>query len=161
MSDTANTGQGRDPSSDDRNLAMVGHALMFASPFVFGLNALMAVVIAYVRKPEADPVACSHYRYQIRHFWIAFALAMVAFIALATGVVFLFVDLVRLVVANAPGDAWEAVAMQVNPEMPVVFFVGVFVFLIAYALASLWVIISSVFGMVRLGAQQPVGRASA
>ena len=59
MSDTANTGQGRDPSSDDRNLAMVGHALMFASPFVFGLTALMAVVIAYVRKPEADPVACS------------------------------------------------------------------------------------------------------
>ena len=46
MSDTANTGQGRDPSSDDRNLAMVGHALMFASPFVFGLTALMAVVIA-------------------------------------------------------------------------------------------------------------------
>ena len=72
--------------------------------------------------------------------------------------VFLFVDLVRLVVANAPGDAWEAVAMQVSPQMPVVFFVGVFVFLIAYALASLWVIISSVIGMVRLGAHQPMGR---
>ena len=161
MSDTANTGQGRDTSSDDRNLAMVGHALMFASPFVFGLTALMAVVIAYVRKPEAEPLACSHYRYQIRHFWIGFALAMIAFVALAVGVVFLFIDLVRLVIANAPGDAWEAVAMQVNPEMPVVFFVGVFVFLAAYALASLWVIVSSVIGMIRLGAQRPMGRGAA
>lgn len=161
MSDTANTGPGRDPSSDDRNLAMVGHALMFASPFTFGLTALMAVIIAYVRKPASEPVACSHYRYQIRHFWIGFALAVVAFIALAVGVVFLFVDLVRMVVANAPGDAWEAVAMQVHPEMPVVFFVGMFVFLAAYALAALWMIVSSVIGMVRLGAQRPMGRASA
>lgn len=160
MSDAINTGRGRDTSSDDRNLAMVGHGLMFASPFTFGLTALMAVVIAYVRKPEAEPLACSHYRYQIRHFWIGFGLAMIAFIALAVGIVFLFVDLVRMVLANAPNDAWEAVAMQVHPEMPVVFFAGVFVFLLAYALAGVWVIASSVIGMIRLGAQRPMGRAA-
>ena len=104
MTDTAFSGGAPAASSDDRNLALVSYALLCAAPFVFGLTALIAVVIAYVRKPEAEPVTASHYRYQIRSFWIGFALSMIAALALMVGVGFLMVDLVKALVMNAPAD---------------------------------------------------------
>ncbi len=158
MTDTAFSGGAPAASSDDRNLALVSYGLLFAAPFVFGLTALIAVVIAYVRRPEADPVTGSHYRYQIRTFWIAFALSMVAVVALMVGVGFLIVDLVRMLVMNAPSDAWEAVAWEVEPAFPAVFFIGLIVFLGAYAISSLWLIVAAIIGMVRLGAHRPAGR---
>lgn len=161
MTDTAFSGGAPAASSDDRNLALVSYALLFAAPFVFGLTALIAVVIAYVRKPEAEPVTASHYRYQIRIFWIGFALSMVAVLALMVGVGFLMVEVVKALVMNAPADAWEAVAWEVEPAFPAVFFIGLIVFLAAYAASSLWLILSSIVGMVRLGGHHPAGRLQA
>ncbi|MFW1678215.1 DUF4870 family protein [Pontibacter sp. JAM-7] len=37
---------------------------------VFGVTALVAVVMAYVYRKEADSWLATHYRFQIRTFWI-------------------------------------------------------------------------------------------
>lgn len=161
MTDTVSSGPAYASSSDDRNLAFVVYGLLFASPFVFGLTALIAVVIAYVRKREAEPVVATHYRYQIRTFWVAFAFSMIAAVALMVGVGFLIVDLIRLILSNVPQDAWEAVALQVEPRFPVVTFVGLIVFLCAYVASSLWAIVASIIGAIRLGAGKPLGRLGA
>lgn len=158
MTDTVSSGPAYASSSDDRNLAFVVYGLLFASPFVFGLTALIAVVIAYVRKPEAEPVVATHYRFQIRTFWIAFAFSMLAAMGLMIGIGFLIADVIRLILANVPQDAWEAVALELEPRFPVVTFVGLIVFLCAYAASALWAILASVIGAIRLGAGRPLGR---
>lgn len=158
MTDTAFSDRAPAASSDDRNLALVSYGLLFAAPFVFGLTALIAVVIAYVRKPEAEPVVATHYRFQIRTFWVGFALSMVAVMGLVIGVGFLMVEVVKALLMNAPADAWEAVAWELQPVFPAVFFIGLIVFLAAYAASSLWLIVSSIIGMLRLGAHRPAGR---
>jgi uncharacterized membrane protein len=158
MTETAFNGRDRYASSDDRNLAMVSYALLFAAPFVFGLTALIAVVIAYVRKTEAEPITCSHYRYQIRNFWVSFALSMVAVVGLTVGIAFFFAEMLTMMLNEIPRDAWQMAAWDVEPRFPAVFFVGVLVFISAYILSSLWIIVSSVIGMLRLTGQRAIGR---
>ena len=158
MTETAFNGPGRDASSDDRNLAMVAYGLLFASPFVFGLTALIAVVIAYVRRAEALPIPRSHYRYQIRSFWVSFALSMVAVLGLVVGVAFFFAEMMGMMLNEIPRDAWQVAAWDVEPRFPAVFFFGVLVFVVAYILSSLWIIGSAVIGMLRLSTGQMVGR---
>lgn len=161
MTETGFKGRDADTSSDDRNLAMVSYGLMFAAPFVFGLTALIAVVIAYVRKVDAEPLVLSHYRYQVRNFWIAFALAMLSVLCLTVGVGFFFAEMVGMMLNEIPRDAWEVAAWDVEPRFPAIFFVGVLMFLAAYLMASLWIIVSSVVGMLRLAANQTIGRSAA
>jgi uncharacterized membrane protein len=50
-------------------LAMVVYVLYFVS-YVFPITALVGVIIAHVQVGSADPLLQSHYRFQIRTFWI-------------------------------------------------------------------------------------------
>ncbi len=50
-------------------LAMIVYVLYFASYF-FILTSVVGVIIAYVQIGTADPMLQSHYRFQIRTFWI-------------------------------------------------------------------------------------------
>jgi uncharacterized membrane protein len=61
----------------DRNLALVNYGLLFASVFFAGVPALIAVVLAYTQRDQAANAIRSHYNFQIRIFWIAFALTLV------------------------------------------------------------------------------------
>jgi uncharacterized membrane protein len=61
-----------------RNIILVNYALLFASIFFAGIPGLIAVVIAYAQRRGAPPALRSHHQFQIRIFWIGFALTLAA-----------------------------------------------------------------------------------
>lgn len=76
-------------ASGDRGVALIAYALLFIAPFFAGIPSLVAVVIAYSRKAEVSRCIRRHHDQQIRMFWVAFALSIIAgpcaVIALITG----------------------------------------------------------------------------
>jgi uncharacterized membrane protein len=50
-------------------LAIAAYVLYLVGYFT-GISALAGVIIAYVKVDDTDPVLRSHYRFQIRTFWI-------------------------------------------------------------------------------------------
>ncbi len=60
-------------------IGVLGSATIVGS-FVFGLPSIIAVVMNYVRRSDARGTMLeSHFEWQIRTFWIAFAIVAVAF----------------------------------------------------------------------------------
>ncbi|WP_246480573.1 DUF4870 family protein [Motiliproteus sediminis] len=57
------------PVTVDTGSAKIIYFLYFAG-LIFGITALAGLIMAYVNKSDADPVAATHYRFQIRTFWI-------------------------------------------------------------------------------------------
>src|SRR5262249_51708283 len=64
---------GLDPSRQStvsgRQIALIVYILYFVSYFT-GITALIGVIIAHVQLPSADGLLNTHYRFQIRTFWI-------------------------------------------------------------------------------------------
>ncbi len=96
------------PASDDeRTLALICYILQAVSVVTAGLIAVVAVIIAYVRKDQAPEWLQNHYTYQIRTFWYGLAgwivgiLTMVFLIGflilLATAIWFLVRSIVGLI----------------------------------------------------------------
>jgi hypothetical protein len=44
--------------------------LLYFAAYIFGITALIGVIIAHVRFPDANLPLPSHYQFQIRTFWI-------------------------------------------------------------------------------------------
>ncbi len=59
----------RQPVVSDTTVAMIVYVLYFVSYFT-GLTGLIGVIIAHIQYGSADPLLQSHYRFQIRTFWI-------------------------------------------------------------------------------------------
>lgn len=58
------------PVSDGgKQLALLNYILYFVGFFV-GVTVIIGVIIAYLKKSEADPWVHTHFVYQIRTFWI-------------------------------------------------------------------------------------------
>jgi uncharacterized membrane protein len=57
------------PVVSDNALAIAVY-LLYGGGYFTGISALAGVIIAYVKADDADPVLRSHYRFQIRTFWI-------------------------------------------------------------------------------------------
>jgi uncharacterized membrane protein len=57
------------PTMSDKQLALVVYVLYLVSYFT-GITALVGVIIASIQIGSADPILASHYRFQIRTFWI-------------------------------------------------------------------------------------------
>jgi uncharacterized membrane protein len=57
------------PIVSDDGLAVVVYVLYCVGYFT-GISALAGVIIAHVKVDDADPVLRTHYRFQIRTFWI-------------------------------------------------------------------------------------------
>lgn len=57
------------PVVSDNVLAGAVYALYLVGYFT-GMSALIGVIIAHVKIEDADPLLRSHYRFQIRTFWI-------------------------------------------------------------------------------------------
>jgi len=57
------------PIVSDNTLAVVVYVLYGVGYFT-GISALAGVIIAHVKVDDADPMLRSHYRFQIRTFWI-------------------------------------------------------------------------------------------
>ncbi len=157
MSDTVSSGATARTQSDDRTLAFVVYAMHFVSPFVFGLTSLIGVAIAYVRKAEAEGVLRSHYRFQIRTFWIGFGLALLAALGLMLGMGLLFIKVAGAVIADVPSDGWDAVSQDLDVRFPVAAFVSLIVAGAAWLGTAGWMILASVVGAVRLSSGQCIG----
>lgn len=55
--------------ASDYNLAFAVY-LFYGVGYFTGISALIGVIIAHVKVDDPDPVLQSHYRFQIRTFWI-------------------------------------------------------------------------------------------
>lgn len=152
MSDTGSSGAAARTQSDDRTLAFVVYGMNFVAPFVFGLTALIAVAIAYVRKPEAEPMVASHYRFQIRSFWVGFALSLLAALAIMLGMGIIFWELAGAFLTDMPTDPTAAVTRNLDVDLPVGAFVSLIIAGLAWVATALWMIIASLAGGLRLSA---------
>ncbi len=68
----------------DRGVALAAYGLLFLSPFMLGAPALAGMGMAYAHKNDAHSLMRSHYRFQIRIFWITVVCLVIGF-ALAIG----------------------------------------------------------------------------
>jgi uncharacterized membrane protein len=66
------------PIASDNILAIAVYALYVLGYFTV-VTALIGVVIAYVKADDADPVTQSHFRFQIRTFWIGLLYNVIGF----------------------------------------------------------------------------------
>jgi uncharacterized membrane protein len=57
------------PAVSNTQLALIVYILYLVA-YLVGITALIGVVIAHVQVGNADPMLASHYRFQIRTFWI-------------------------------------------------------------------------------------------
>jgi uncharacterized membrane protein len=57
------------PAMSDKQIVVIVYILYLAS-YITGITALIAVIIAHVQVGSADPILATHYRFQIRTFWI-------------------------------------------------------------------------------------------
>ena len=52
------------------NIVAGGVYVLYGVGYFTGISALMGLIIAYVKVDDTDPVIQSHFRFQIRTFWI-------------------------------------------------------------------------------------------
>lgn len=92
-----NKSQGSSPSGND-NLAFNAKIIyiLYLVSIAVGLTSIIGVIMAYVYQGSAPAWLQSHYRYQIRTFWIGFLYAVIA--ALLTMVVIGFLLLLAVLV---------------------------------------------------------------
>lgn len=79
--------------SGHRQLTIIVYALYGASYFLGGIPGIVAIIINYLKRDEiTDPMLASHFKWQIRTFWISLALFVVGAITsfIGIGVVILF-----------------------------------------------------------------------
>lgn len=56
-------------SLSERDLAVAAYLLMLGLP-MGGIPPIIALVLAYIKRPESEDYLETHYTYQIRTFWI-------------------------------------------------------------------------------------------
>jgi len=79
------------PAVSNTTLALIVYVLYFIGYFT-GITALIGVIIAHVQAgSSADPVLSSHYRFQIRTFWIG-----LLYLAVGTMLSFVFIGIAVL-----------------------------------------------------------------
>nr|WP_295109375.1 hypothetical protein [uncultured Caulobacter sp.] len=90
---------------DDKTLPGVVYALHIAGAVTGGLTCLIGVIIAYISRKDAPEQLASHYKFQIRTFWLALMFSIVSIILtpVGIGVVALVATGVWLVVRGVVG----------------------------------------------------------
>ncbi|SRR6266540_1786871 len=67
------------PVVPDTTVALVIYVLYFVAYFT-GITALIGVIMAHIQVGMADPLLASHYRFQIRTFWIGLLYLVVGYL---------------------------------------------------------------------------------
>jgi uncharacterized membrane protein len=67
--------------NDESFTAKLIYGLLLVSP-LFGITALIGLVIAYIQIGSGSPWLDSHYRFQIRSFWIGLLLGVIGYLTL-------------------------------------------------------------------------------
>lgn len=139
-----------------RNLALVNYGLLFAAIFFAGVPALIAVIIAYVQRDEAPARIRSHHDYQIRIFWVAFALTLAAGVAFLTALVSGLSELIAYTRMNG----WEQHNLSIDVSQMSLDgrIVGLIVLgVILSILTGLWLIAAPAIGFIRLASERGIG----
>jgi len=95
-------------------LALIVYILYFAAYFT-GITALIGVIIAHLQVKGADPMLATHYRFQIRTFWIGLLYAVVG--ALLTWILIGFLVLLWLFVWSLIRNVKGVLAL--NEQKPI------------------------------------------
>ncbi len=141
---------------ENRGIAMLNYGLLFTSIFFAGIPALIAVALAYARKSKTGPGLKKHFRFQIRIFWVAFFIALLAGACGIAGVVLAVIELAQ----GAGVWPWEGVdlrSMRVGGDIVFMLVAAVILSLIDAA----WLMASSAFGFIRLASDQSLSKAAA
>jgi uncharacterized membrane protein len=141
----------------DSNLALLNYGLLFFSIMFAGLTGLIAVVIAYAQRDVANTAVRSHYNFQIRIFWVALILTVIAALcALAAAAV--GVGQIINVGFHGEWDAWDTIAWDASD---IEIAPSVIVLLGFTAIASLaacfWLMLAPLVGFIRLATQRGMG----
>jgi uncharacterized membrane protein len=96
--------QSQPPAISNKQLALIVYILYFVAYFT-GITALIGVIIAHVQVASADPLLATHYRFQIRTFWIGILYLVVGTIltVVIVGIAILFWWFVWSLVRNVKG----------------------------------------------------------
>lgn len=142
----------------DRLAALANYGLLVVAPFTLNALGLVAVFFAYARRRYADPIARSHYDYQIRRYWMDLVLVGLGFICAAGAL------------AAGFGAAIEGVMAEFGVRIPVHYDAvhigaGAIVLLVAWlvlwAMGLLGLLFGSIFGALRLVSGRPMGKTRA
>ncbi len=60
--------------------------ILYLLSLIFGVTSLVGLVMAYINKGDAPEWVQSHYRFQIRTFWIGLLLGVIGAVTVAFGV---------------------------------------------------------------------------
>jgi uncharacterized membrane protein len=88
----------------DTGLALIVYILYLAG-FLTVITAIIGVIIAYIQSDTEDPIARSHFQFQIRTFWILLLYVVVGLVLtfVGIGVLILLWALVWSIVRNIKG----------------------------------------------------------
>ncbi len=147
----------------DRTLALVNYGLLFASIFFAGIPGLVAVIIAYAQQDEAPERIRSHLRFQIRIFWVAFGLSLVASATALTAALLAAMDFLQVGVdktwTSFSVDLARLVVLSdldhLRVATPVVGLIVATV-LISFV-ALLWLVAAPAVGFIRLATDRSIG----
>jgi uncharacterized membrane protein len=145
---TLSVDRGSRSGSADRLVALVVYGLLIAAPFTLGALAVLAMLIAYVWRGRAEPLAKSHFERQIRSFWMDLIVLVIGFIcgwgALGAGIG------AALVAAGfpLPGN-WSAGPIGAGA------LVLAAIWLFAWAMGLGGLVLGSILGAMRLASGQP------
>jgi uncharacterized membrane protein len=144
-----------------RNLALITYGLLFASIFFAGLPALIAVIIAYSQRDEAPSQIRSHHDFQIRIFWVGFALTLLA----AVSVLGAAIGLVGELVEASRTDGWDSLS-DLRVEVSRLSLSGAVVLMGGLAvifsfLTCLWLAAAPAVGFIRLASERGMGHSAA
>lgn len=123
MSETAQSLGSDYRSEDGRVSALAVWGLYLLSIPSFAVFALVGVIVAYVQRDAAGPIASRHFDAQIRLFWIAFLWGAALFVASIA--------------------AWVLTVVLIG--FPILWLLGLAGFIV-----MIWFTVKSLFGLVRL-----------
>lgn len=154
MTYEASAGRG---SETARNIALVNYGLLFAAVFFAGVPALIAVIIAYAQRDEASPILRSHYSFQIRTFWVAFALTLsagVCFLGAIVNGVGALLEFTR----RYGWDSFDTIHIDLSRLAIDGTMAGlVIASIILTFLGAVWLIAAPAFGFIRLASERGIG----
>jgi uncharacterized membrane protein len=157
----ANQAIGSRAGESARNLALINYGLLFASIFFAGLPALIAVIIAYSQRDEAPLAIRSHHDFQIRIFWVGFALTLLA----AASVLGAAIGLVGELFEASRDEGWGNLG-DLRIEVSKLTFDGTVVLMGGLAaifsfLTCLWLAAAPAVGFIRLASARGMGHSAA
>jgi len=151
---------------DERNLAYVVYALLFVSPFSMGLTALIGAGLAYLKKRDCTSYVQTHFRYQIKNFWVVFALWALANSIIVICTMIFLVTLTKVMLTDESITDFQNFLINLSTidtdDIPMSTTLGVVsgyvVSAILTVLATIWILIASIAGVLRLNNHKPIGK---